>query len=85
MPGVVRVRGFLQGMDCDADCELITWKESSTSGRIYSRCRIVNEPSDLPEGPYTLSFAGYTVSTRKFDGCWTLTFLPAGIDLEKAA
>jgi hypothetical protein len=32
-----------------------------------------------------LSFAGHTITTRKFDGCWTLTFLPPGIDLPRAA
>jgi hypothetical protein len=82
---VVRVQGVLQGMDREADCGLITWKERSTSGRVYTRCRIVDEPPDLPEGPYTLSFARHTVPTRKFDGCWTLTFLPPGIDIERAA
>jgi hypothetical protein len=83
--GVVRVHGVLQGMDRVADCELITWKERSTSGRVYTRCRIVEEPADLSEGAYTLSFAGHAVPTRKFDGCWMLTFLPPGIDLEEAA
>lgn len=82
---VVRVPGVLRGLERDGDCELITWKESSTAGRVYTRCKIVNEPADLPEGPYELSFAGHTITTRKFDGCWTLTFLPPGIDLPRAA
>lgn len=72
-------------MDHEADCDLITWTERSNAGRVYTRCKIVNEPSDLPEGPYTLFFAGHTVPTRKFDGCWTLTFLPRDIDLTRAA
>lgn len=72
-------------MECEAECELITWIERSSSGRTFMRCRIVNEPPSLPEGPYDLSFGGHTVSTRKFDGCWMLTFLPPGINLEKAA
>ncbi|HUB19743.1 MAG TPA: hypothetical protein VL990_13970 [Acidobacteriaceae bacterium] len=72
-------------MDREAACELITWKEQATSGRVYTRCRIVEEPSDLPEGPYTLSFAGHAIPTRKFDGCWMLSFLPPGIDLGQAA
>ena len=85
MQGVVRVSGVLQGMDRAADCQLIIWRERSTSGRVYTRCRIVEEPADLAEGPYTLTFAGHVVSTRKFDGCWMLTFLPPGINLEEAA
>jgi hypothetical protein len=49
------------------------------------RCRIVDDPPTLPDGPYTLFFAGRSVTTRKFDGAWMLTFLPAGINLEEAA
>lgn len=61
------------------------WKEFSTTGRVYGRCRIVDDPPTLPDGPYTLFFAGHSVTTRKFDGAWMLTFLPAGINLEEAA
>jgi len=82
---IVRVRGVLRGMACAADCALLTWKESSTSGRVYTRCKIVDEPSELPDGPYTLSFKGHEVPTRKFEGQWMLTFLPQGIDLDRAA
>jgi hypothetical protein len=82
---IVRVRGVLRGMSCEADCALMTWKESSTSGRVYTRCRIVDDPDELPDGPYTLFFAGHKVPTRKFEGRWMLTFLPQGIDLEQAA
>lgn len=82
---IVRVRGVLRGMACVADCALLTWKESSTSGRVYTRCKIVDEPGELPDGPYTLSFNGHEVPTRKFEGHWMLTFLPRGIDLERAA
>ena len=85
MQGVVRAHGLLQGLDREAECKLILWKERSTRGRVYVRCRIVDEPSDLPEGPYTLSFAGHKVETRKFDGCWMLSFLPPEIELEQAA
>lgn len=85
MQGAVRAHGLLKGMDREAECRLILWKERSTAGRVYVRCRIVDEPADLPEGPYTLSFAGHQVETRKFDGCWMLSFLPPGIDVELAA
>jgi hypothetical protein len=82
---VVRIHGFLQGLEKEAGCVVMTWKERSTSGRTFTRCKIVDEPADLPEGPYTLSFAGYKVTTRKFDGCWMLSFLPPGIDLLQVA
>lgn len=72
-------------MNCEADCALLTWKESSTAGRVYTRCRIVEEPSELPDGPYTVFFAGHQVPTRKFEGRWMLTFLPQGINLLEAA
>jgi hypothetical protein len=85
LQGVVRVHGVLKGLDCEANCVLSTWKERSSSGRVFTRCRIVDEPGDLPEGPYTLEFAGHTVPTRKFDGCWMLSFLPPWIKLEQAA
>ncbi|MFP5227973.1 MAG: hypothetical protein ACLGXA_10110 [Acidobacteriota bacterium] len=64
---------------------MMTWKERSSSGRVFTRCRIVEEPADLPEGPYQVSFAGHVIPTRKFDGCWMLSFLPPGIDIERAA
>jgi len=75
----------LRGLDREANCVLILWKERSSSGRVFTRCRIVDEPADLPEGPYSLSFAGYSVPTRKFDGCWMLSFLPPGIKIDQAA
>jgi hypothetical protein len=72
-------------MGCEADCRLLTWKETSTTGRLYTRCRIMDEPPHLPDGAYTLFFAGHAVPTRKFEGSWMLTFLPSSIDLGKAA
>ena len=45
----------------------------------------MDEPSDLPEGPYNLSLAGHSVTTRKFDGCWMLSFLPQEVEIEQAA
>jgi hypothetical protein len=87
--GAVRVPARLQGMynqvDREAECELLVWKETSSSGRVYPRCRILNEKPVLPDGEYTVSFVGRSIPTRKFDGCWRLTFLPPDIDVEKAA
>jgi hypothetical protein len=78
----VRVRGVLRGMNREADCVLVAWKESSESGRVYTRCRIIDEPSDLPDGTYTVIFAGQSVTTRKWWGEWMLTFLPPEINVE---
>ena len=72
-------------MNSTADCALLTWKESSTSGRVYTRCRIVDEPSELPDGAYTLFIDDHEVPTRKFEGHWMLTFLPPDIRLREAA
>jgi len=72
-------------MNSTSDCALLTWKEFSTTGRVYTRCKIVDEPKELPDGPYSLTFAGHTVQTRKFEGNWMLTFLPPGIELQEAA
>ncbi len=85
MKSAVRVPAVLRGMNREADCVLLTWKEKSPTGRVYTRCQIADEPSDLPWGPYTVFFAGYTLSTTKFDNRWMLTFLPPEIDLERAA
>lgn len=85
MQAVVRVHGELQGIDREAACVVLIWQERSTTGRVYTRGKIVDEPSDLPEGPYTLFLGGHAVPTRKFDGCWMLSFLPQGMNLEQAA
>ena len=85
MQGAVRVHGVLKGLDREANCVLMIWKERSSAGRVFTRCRIVDEPSDLPEGPYTVVFSGNELPTRKFDGCWMLSFLPPWVDLEEAA
>jgi hypothetical protein len=76
---------MLKGLDQEANCVLTIWMERSSTGRVFTRCKIVDEPSDLPEGPYTLFFAGHELPTRKFDGCWMLSFLPPWVKLEQAA
>lgn len=83
---VTRVAGILRGMGREVPCELMVWRETSSTGRVYTRCRVVSEPSDLPDGSYNLFFAGhYKVSTRKWEGHWLLRYLPPGIRVEEAA
>ncbi|HEY3837245.1 MAG TPA: hypothetical protein VGL72_11770 [Bryobacteraceae bacterium] len=79
------LRGMYYQEDREGICELLVWTETSSSGRIYPRCRILNEKPVLPDGEYAVCFAGRVIPTRKFSGCWRLTFLPPDIDLEKAA
>lgn len=82
---IVRRPGFLRGMAREAECTVEMWKEASSSGRVYSRCRITDEPTDLPDGPYTVFFAGRRIHTAKWWGRWSLSFLPQSFDLDQAA
>lgn len=80
MPGshaqeVVRVPAELRGMGAVAGCVLETWQERSSAGRSITRCRIVDDPSDLPDGVYDVNFAGTRLTTWKRCGIWELTFL----------
>ena len=62
-------------MDKAVECVLETWQEESTSGRLFTRCRIVDDPVELPDGAYTLEFGGRSVQTHKYHGAWELNFL----------
>jgi hypothetical protein len=81
----MRVDGVLRGMNREASCRLRIWQESSSTGRVYLRCAIMEEPEDLLDGSYTLFFGGHRVSTRKWEGHWLLRYLPRGIELQLAA
>jgi hypothetical protein len=73
----------LRSKSRDEDCTLSVWKESSSSGREFTRCRIMNEPSDLPDGPYLLIFEGNEIFTRKWCGTWMLDYLPGWIEIPR--
>lgn len=81
----IRVDGVLRGMNHEARCKLVVWQESSSTGRIYLRCEIKEEPEGLPNGSYILSFADHRLLTRKWEGHWLLRYLPQGIQLQHAA
>lgn len=72
---VIRVAGVLHGMGSVADCTLEMWQEESSSGRIFTRCRIVNDPPELADGLYQLKFGERSVRTNKYHGGWELNFL----------
>lgn len=65
----------------EEQCTLAVWKETSTSGRRFTRCEILNDPPDLPDGPYLLLFEGNQLFTRKWCGTWMLDYLPAWIEV----
>jgi hypothetical protein len=82
---VMRMDGRLRGVKREVRCTLEIWEEMSSTGRAYLRCRIANEPSDLPDGTYSLLFGGHRLVTRKWQGHWLLRYLPVGIKLLAAA
>lgn len=85
MPDTVRMSCVLRGMDREAQGVLVTWKDVSESGRVYMRAKITEEPANLPDGVYTISFGGHEISTRKWSGQWRLIYLPPGIDIDQVA
>jgi hypothetical protein len=82
---VVRVKALLRGMGCKADCVLETWQETSSTGRVFTRAVIAEEPPNLPDGIYMIVVGGQNVFTRKWGGSWLLTFLPPEVDTAKCA
>lgn len=56
-------------------CTLEIWSEQSSKGRRFTRCRITDEPAELPDGTYELEFDSRKVTTKKNEGLWDLTFL----------
>jgi hypothetical protein len=55
-----------------ARCEILAMKEylSQTSPALYSRCCVLDAPSDLPDGDYLVTFSGHRVSAHKEAGLW---------------
>lgn len=85
-PQVSRVPAVLCGPDASlSHCQVETWKEQSSSGKNYTRCRIVDEPSHLPDGEYTIEFSGRSMRTNKYQGKWELTFLAPAPETTEAA
>jgi hypothetical protein len=70
----VIVRGMLQGMGREMPCDLIAWRSPRASAG-YSQVRVIDAAPDLPDGTYTITFEGYTVSTQKRGGWWRMEAL----------
>lgn len=82
---IVRIPGVLRAAGVIAGCIVETWKERASNGEIYTRCRIASDPPQLPDGPYLLKFAQYSIPTNKFDGQWEPVVLAAETPLREAA
>jgi len=82
---IVHVDALLRGMGRQAHCMLETWKERSSSGRVFTRCRIVDDPPGLPDGAYEIAVLGETIVTKKWSGVWDLTYLPPSVRIDDAA
>ena len=83
---VLRVSGSLRGMGQVAECSLEMWQQEASSGRLFTRCQIVDDPPQLPDGPYLLDFGERSVRTNKYHARWELNFLAdAEADMQAAA
>lgn len=82
---VVRIPGILSAKGIVAACIVETWNERSSTGHVFTRCRIVNDPPHLPDGPYEVEFAGHKVPTRKTSGKWELVFFVPAVEAGPAA
>jgi hypothetical protein len=76
---VTRVSAVLRGAGAARGlggmCILEIWTELSTQGRRFTRCRITDDPPELPDGAYEVEFAGHRIVTNKWGGQWELAFL----------
>ena len=66
-----------------AGCLLETWNEYSSVGKAYTRCRITDEPPELPDGPYMVEFADQSLRTNKYQGKWELVFLAPDLEISR--
>lgn len=82
---IVRIPGVLRRAGLVAGCIVETWNEQGFNGKMYTRCRIANDPPQLPNGPYILRFARYSIPTNKFEGKWEPVVLEAESQLAEAA
>ena len=84
---MTRIPAVLSGVDSPiiATCVVETWAEHSSSGKAYTRCRIINDPPDLPDGRHTVEFGDHRIPTSKYQGHWELVFLAPEVQLSRAA
>ena len=77
-----RISALLTGIDgTTARCCVEMWHEQSSTGKTYTRCRIIGDPPELPDGDYMVDFAEQSVRTQKYQGKWQLVFLAPDADV----
>lgn len=84
MGSIARFAAVLRGTDVIAGCVMETWQERSSTDRVFIRARIVECSADLPDGKYTIEFAGHTIQVRRWGEKWSLTYLPSEIQIHGA-
>lgn len=78
---IIQVPAILRGSQgMVGKCLLEFWPEQSSTGKTYTRCRVVDDPPELPDGQYTLQLPNeQLVRTNKHQGRWALVFLAPGL------
>lgn len=66
-------------------CFVESWNERSSAGKTYTRCRITDDPPELPDGEYMVEFAEQPLRTHKHQGKWQLVFLAPDFGIEEMA
>lgn len=66
MGSIVHFAALLREPDVTANCVFETWQEKSSTGRVFTRARLAEYPPGLPDGQYTVEFAGHAVSIRRW-------------------
>jgi hypothetical protein len=76
MRSVALIHGEIKGMGLTCRCDILAMKEQSRDGgpAVFSCCCVLDALPESPDGDYTASFTGHTVSMKKEGGLW----LPSG-------
>jgi len=67
---VVLLRGFVHGMECEAECELLARRLPSNAAVRYSQISILKTDPALPDGNYGVVFDGHFVAAKKTRHLW---------------
>ncbi|HEX4065990.1 MAG TPA: hypothetical protein VHZ09_08185 [Acidobacteriaceae bacterium] len=72
MRSVAMIHGSIKGMGLTRRCDILAIREQLCEGGpvVYSRCCVIDELPEFPDGDYTASFRGHTVSMKKQGGLW---------------
>lgn len=75
----VLLPGRLKGMGREAECELMAKRSSSRGAEAftYSEPVVIQAPTDLPEGSYTLHFENFSTPVLHTGVLWLVSTPPA--------